>query len=94
MPNPVEIWTDYKNLKYFITGKKLNCKQVQWTFYLARFDFVLYHYLNKFIDKLDILFQRPDYVNGLYDNKNVILLKLGVSSDICIKRTGIQRRET
>jgi len=22
---PVEIWTDYKNLEYFMTAKKLNC---------------------------------------------------------------------
>ena len=25
--NSVEIWTDYKNLKYFMIAKKLNCKQ-------------------------------------------------------------------
>jgi len=25
--NPVEIWTDYKNLEYFMTAKKLNCHQ-------------------------------------------------------------------
>jgi len=24
---PVEIWTDHKNLKYFIVAKKLNCYQ-------------------------------------------------------------------
>jgi len=25
--HPVEIWTDYKNLEYFMTAKKLNCHQ-------------------------------------------------------------------
>ena len=44
--------------------------------YLARFDFVLYHYLGKFISKLDIQSQRLDYNNSLYNNKNVVLLKL------------------
>ena len=24
---PVEIWTDHKNLEYFMTAKKLNCHQ-------------------------------------------------------------------
>jgi len=44
--------------------------------YLARFDFVLYYYLGKFISKLDIQSQRLDYNNSLYNNKNVVLLKL------------------
>jgi RNase H-like domain found in reverse transcriptase len=25
----VEIWTDHKNLEYFMTAKKLNCRQVR-----------------------------------------------------------------
>jgi len=27
--HPVEIWTDHKNLKYFMTAKKLNCRQAR-----------------------------------------------------------------
>jgi len=48
---------------------------VQWLLYLARFDFVLYYCLSKFIDKLDVLYQRPDHDNSLCDNKYVVLLK-------------------
>jgi len=40
---PVEIWTDHKNLEYFITAKKLNCRQARWSLHLARFDFLLHH---------------------------------------------------
>ena len=36
-------------------AKKLNCRQVQWLLYLARFDFILYYCLSKFISKLDIV---------------------------------------
>ena len=39
----VEIWTDHKNLEYFMTAKKLNRRQARWSLHLARFDFLLYH---------------------------------------------------
>ena len=26
---PVKIWTDHKNLEYFMTAKKLNCRQAR-----------------------------------------------------------------
>jgi len=41
--HPVEIWTDHKNLEYFMTAKKLNHRQACWSLYLARFDFKLTH---------------------------------------------------
>jgi len=37
----IEIWTDHKNLEYFMTAKKLNCHQARWSLYLAHFDFKL-----------------------------------------------------
>jgi hypothetical protein len=39
----VEIWMDHKNLEYFMTAKKLNCRQARWSLYLSRFDFVMHH---------------------------------------------------
>jgi RNase H-like domain found in reverse transcriptase len=30
----VEIWTDHKNLEYFMTAKKLNCRQACWSLYV------------------------------------------------------------
>ena len=30
-----EIWTDYKNLQYFIISQKLNRRQVRWALYLS-----------------------------------------------------------
>jgi len=38
-----EIWTDHKNLEYFMKAQKLNHRQVRWALYLSRFDFVLKH---------------------------------------------------
>jgi len=30
-----EIWTDHKNLQYFMTSQKLNCRQARWALYLS-----------------------------------------------------------
>ena len=38
-----EIWTDYKNLEYFMKAQKLNRRQARWALYLSRFNFMLKH---------------------------------------------------
>ena len=38
-----KIWTNHKNLEYFIKVQKLNRKQAKQTLYLSRFDFTLKH---------------------------------------------------
>jgi len=55
-----EIWTDHKNLEYFMKVQKLNRKQVQWALYLFRFDFMLKHVLGSKIGKADSLSKRLD----------------------------------
>jgi len=51
----VEIWTNYKNLKYFMVAKKLNHCQACWFLYLAHFDFILAHCLGHSMGKPDAL---------------------------------------
>jgi len=70
----VEIWTDHKNLEYFIIAKKLNCCQVRWSLHLARFDFLLHHCPRHTIGKPDTLLRRADHQNRASDNENVVLL--------------------
>jgi len=36
-----EIWTNHKNLEYFMKVQKLNRKKAHWVSYLSRFDFTL-----------------------------------------------------
>ena len=43
MEHQFEIWTDHKNLEYFMSAKKLNQRQARWSLLLARFDFLLHH---------------------------------------------------
>jgi len=42
-----EIWTDHKNLQYFMTAKKLNRRQARWSLLLARFNFIMHHHPGK-----------------------------------------------
>jgi len=72
--HPVEIWTDHKNLEYFMTAKKLNCCQARWSLHLARFDFLLHHHPGHTMGKLDALSRRADHGNGASDNENIVLL--------------------
>jgi len=73
--HPVEIWTDHKNLEYFMTAKKLNYHQACWSLHLARFDFLLHHCLRCAMGKLDTLSRRADHGNGASDNENMVLLR-------------------
>jgi len=71
----MEIWIDHKNLEYFMTAKKLNCRQARWSLYLARFDFKLAHCPGCSMGKLDVLLQRPYHGKGTSNNKDVVLLR-------------------
>jgi len=55
-----EIWTDHKNLEYFIKMQKLNRRQACWAFYLLRFNFTLKYVLEMKIEKVDEISRRID----------------------------------
>jgi len=72
-----KIWTDHKNLQYFMTSQKLNQRQVQWALYLSRFNFTLKHIPGKSMGKADGLSRRPDWQEGVEkDNKDRTLIRL------------------
>jgi len=71
-----EIWTDHKNLQYFMTSQKLNHRQARWALYLSRFNFTLKHVPGKSMGKADGLSKRPDWQEGVEkDNKDQKLVK-------------------
>jgi len=71
-----EIWTDHKNLQYFMTSQKLNCRQVRWALYLSRFNFRLKHVPGKNMGKANGLSRRPDWQEGVErDNEDQKLIK-------------------
>ena len=71
---PGEIWTNHKNLEYFMTTKKLNHHQARWSLHLARFDFLLHHCPRRVMGKLDALSRRANHRNRASNNENVVLL--------------------
>ena len=70
-----EIWTDHKNLEYFMKAQKLNRRQARWALYLSRFDFMLKHIPRSKMGKADSLSRRPDWEIGVErDNEDETLI--------------------
>ena len=66
-----KIWTDHKNLEYFIKAQKLNQRQAKQALYLSRFDFALKHVAGKSIGQADSLSKRADQAKDIErDNEN------------------------
>jgi len=71
-----KIWTDHKNLKYFIKVQKLNKRQARWALYLSRFNFTLKHIPGSKMEKADSLSKRLDQeVEIEKDNEDEKLVK-------------------
>ena len=71
-----KIWTDLKNLEYFMKAQKLNRRQARWALYLLRFNFTLKHVPGSKMGKADSLSRRPDWEVGVEkDNEDKILVK-------------------
>jgi len=71
-----EIWTDHKNLQYFMTSQKLNRRQARWALYLLRFNFTLKYVPGKSMGKADRLSRRPDWQEEVErDNEDHTLIK-------------------
>ena len=71
-----EVWTNHKNLEYFMSNQKLNCRQARWALYLSRFDFTLKHISGSKMGKADGLSRRPDWEIGVEkDNEEQMLVK-------------------
>ena len=71
-----EIWTDHKNLEYFMKAQKLNRRQARWALYLSQFDFTLKHVVGSKMEKAGRLSRRTDWKVGVdKDNENQIIIK-------------------
>jgi len=71
-----EIWTDHKNLEYFMKAQKLNWRQARWALYLSRFNFTLKYVPGSKMGKADSLSRRLDWKIGIErDNEDKMLVK-------------------
>lgn len=72
----VDIFTDHKNLEYFMGSQDLSRRQARWALFLSRFNFRLHHRPGKLSAKPDALSRRPDHFKeDNDDNKAQIMLK-------------------
>ena len=79
-----EIWTDHKNLKYFMKAQKLNRRQARWALYLSQFDFTLKHVAGTKMGKADGLSRRADWKVGIdKDNENQVIIKDNWICNMC-----------
>ena len=62
--NPVQIYTDHKNLIYFMIIKVLNRWQVWWSEKLSNFNFEVHYQKESENVKTDALSQRLDYIKN------------------------------
>ena len=53
-----DICTDYKNLEYFITIRKLTERQIRWSLTLSRYNFRIVHVPSKSNKRADALLRR------------------------------------
>ena len=73
---PIEIWTDHKNLEYFMKAQNLTGRQARWALFLSRFDFTLHHKPGKLATIPDALSRRADHFKSdADDNLARVLLK-------------------
>ncbi|GBE88478.1 Transposon Tf2-6 polyprotein [Sparassis crispa] len=73
-PHPVEVRSDHKNLTYFRTAQKLNCRQAQWSLKLLQFDLHLIHVPGTQMIQSDVLSHRNGLDDSESDNEDCILL--------------------
>ena len=71
-----KVWTDHKNLEYFMKVQKLNRRQARWALYLSRLNFTLKYVPESKMGKADSLSKRPDWeVETKKDNEDEMLVK-------------------
>jgi len=93
-----KIWTDHKNLEYFMTNQKLNRRQARWVLFLSRFDFALKHIPGSRMGKVDGLSKRPDWRRGIEkDNEDRTLVKAewlrkAGTEEVLIKRVNLLKK--
>src|SRR5271168_1975800 len=89
-----EIWTDHKNLEYFMKAKKLNRRQARWSLFLARFDFVMHQSTwQKHGQTRRSVSTSGSWFRSQRQRKHN-LAHSGLLRSTCSRRSGISRRGT
>ena len=77
--HPVTVYTDHKNLEYFMSAKVLNRRQARWSISLSRFNFVITYRPGSQQIRSDALSRRaylaPKEGDAAYEQQKTVLIK-------------------
>lgn len=71
-PTPVTVLSDHNNLKYFMSSKELNRRQVRWAQFLADFNIEIHHRPGKFNVCADALSRKEEYELDMGDKARLV----------------------
>src|ERR1700683_1283281 len=84
-----DIWSDHKNLSWFMTKQNLNRRQARWAAELAEFDFLLHYRKGSTMGQSDALSRRPDLKGEVeQDNTDQVVLPVHRFADLRALSTG------
>ena len=82
MARLVKVYTDHRNLKYYMMTKQLNRQQVRYAKFLSEFNFKIIYRSKKQGKKLDVLTQQSqDILKGVEDAKQQYQFQMLFQSD-------------
>jgi hypothetical protein len=85
-----DIWSDHKNLSWFMTKQNLNRRQARWAAELAKFDFLLHYKKGSTMGQSDALSRRPDLKGEVeHDNTDQVILPTHRFADLRALSTGV-----
>ncbi|QRW17965.1 Retrotransposable element Tf2 protein [Rhizoctonia solani] len=64
MDRPVQVFTDHRNLEYWMQAQTFNRRHAQWQIFLSDFNFDIHYCPGKQSGKLDTLSRRSDYIDA------------------------------
>jgi hypothetical protein len=71
------VYSDHKNLTFFMTTKELNRRQVRWWETLSEYNMKIAHFKGKDNSGADAISRRPDLMKGIQPDKGAILTREG-----------------
>ncbi|KAF8750126.1 hypothetical protein RHS01_09591 [Rhizoctonia solani] len=67
---PVQVFTDHRNLEYWMQARTFNQRHARWRVFLSDFNFEIHYCPGKQSGKLDALSRRSDYVDNPRNQKD------------------------
>ena len=67
----MQIYTDHKNLVYFMEKQRLNSRQLRWATFSADFNFVIQYRPGKSMAKADALSRRQEFMDIILREKEI-----------------------